>query len=568
MDQEAKSQPRSWQSPRALHASIVAPFTWIVVATVSLSATNFVIAAQFVAYFPLAANDITSPVPDELLRLPVPADCLPNDLAQNWTSYTASWAAHYANPADELARRRLGLPTVAASQKPNVLVTKATRIAGTMRLPIADMQAYESDHFMLLSDVSADRAGEVVLMLENFYHVWTQFFFPLWKDREQWDHSGSSTTRRSLVKHRVVLFSDPARYQQVLSAEGPAALQSTGFYSDQRRVAFFHHGNSNDEATRMHELTHQLMSEATDARPRFRPGDRRDFWLVEGIACFMESTMMLDQYATIGGWQASRLSFARSRVLSFGDDFPLVQMQGEGRAAVQQREDLSRWYSFAAAYTHRSIDEGNGAGLFSLLHRLGTIYQARVLPLARCDRDFDSGAIDGYLNLTDRDISPITHDKLVDLCMSRSQVTRQGIEKIAPQASLRWLELAFIPVTNDDVMRLCPNASTVEQLSLEATAIDDSIGGWLASASKLRELDLSNTRVSDKAIMMLPVSAPIETLWLTGSQVSDASIDKMIAMDKLQRVDLQRTGVSEVGISKLQSSRPGLIVNPLKIESP
>lgn len=534
----------------------------------SFQFTNHAAAARFVAYFPVVPGETTAPIAEDLLPLPVTSSCLPAPLAAAWKAYTDVWASHHASPDDPPIRLQLGLPSGDASAKPSVVVGSGRSMAATMRLPILEMQRYETEHFTLLSDCSADRATDVILKLERFYHVWTQLFFPLWKERDHWDHSQAASSRRNAIKHRVVLFANAARYQQILSTEGPVVSRSTGFYSDLKRIAFFHDGSGDDSATRVHELTHQLMSEATDARPRYRPGDRRDFWLVEGIACFMESTMFHDHYATIGGWQASRLSFTRHRVLSFGDELPLALLQGEGRAVVQQRNDLSRWYSFAAAYTHRIIDEDDGEGLLNLLHRLGTVYQIRVLPLAGCDQDFSQEALTDYLNLSDQDLTPITHDQLTDLCLSRTDVTHEGLEMIAPQSALKWLELAFVPVGNEDLMRLSPQSSTIEQLNLEATGIDDSIADWIAGANRLREVDLSSTRISDVVIMRLPKTAPIETLWLTGSLVSDDSIDSIAGMEKLQRVDLQRTQVTPTGAASLKAARPDLKVNPLEIASP
>lgn len=599
MDQEAKSQRRISQLPRMHKASFNKPqhpsvsnsaacqsdhdsrphriacssrivFSMLRTCVLFLSFQfgNHANATRFVAYFSVAPGEKMTPIADDLLPLPVAANCLPGPIATAWKSYTDVWAAHHRSPDDPAVRIQLGLTSGDASAKPSVIVGSGRSMATTMRLSILEMRRYETEHFTLLSDCTADRATEVILKLERFYHVWTQLFFPLWKERDHWDHSQAASPRRNTTKHRVVLFANAARYQQILSSEGPIVSRSTGFYSDLKRIAFFHDGSGDDSATRAHELTHQLMSEATDARPRSRPGDRRDFWLVEGIACFMESTMFHDHYATIGGWQASRLSFARHRVLSFGDELPLSLMQGEGRSVVQQREDLSRWYSFAAAYTHRIIDEDNGAGLLNLLHRLGTVYQIRILPLAGCDQDFSQEALTDYLKLSDQDITPVTHDQLVDLCLSRTDVTRDGLEAIAPQSALKWLELAFIPIGNEDVVRLSPQSSTIEQLNLEATGIDDSLGDWIAGANRLREVDFSSTRIGDPVIMRLPKTAPIETLWLTGSLVTDGVIDSIVGMEKLQRVDLQRTQVTQAGVLRLKAARPDLKVNPLEIASP
>jgi len=118
------------------------------------------------------------------------------------------------------------------------------------------------------------------------------------------------------------------------------------------------------------------------------------------------------------------------------------------------------------------------------------------------------------------------------------------------------------------MVRFSPQSSTIEQLNLEATGIDDSLGDWIAGANRLREVDFSSTRIGDPVIMRLPKTAPIETLWLTGSLVTDGVIDSIVGMEKLQRVDLQRTQVTQAGVLRLKAARPDLKVNPLEIASP
>lgn len=534
-----------------------------------------VAAARFVAYFPLdaTATPIIADAVDGELTLPPQSERVPQKLRDQWEAYCDAWRRHHLNPSDQETRNRLGL----SAETMKVVQSNGRATAASMRLPSGELQRFETEHFVLLSDVNAERATEILREMERFYAVWTQLFFPLWRDRDQWDHTIKLPRPRISTKHRVVLFRDVARFAEVLRAEGPGVAQSTGFYSDLKRITFMvddtEAAAGENTATRYHELTHQLLTEATDARARVRPGERRDFWLVEGIACYMESLNLRATDATVGGWQASRLQYARHRVLGTGDDLPLGDLIGDGRLAVQQRTDLARWYSFSAAYAHRMIDHDNGTGLIDALDRLSAVYQVRVSPFlaASVNHEASEGmqgqtvALSSYLQLGDADFSAAGTDRLLDLCLTRTAVTADGLSKIEPQQNLRWLDLSFLPVDNKEVLRLCVSASSLEQLSLEATRVDDSIRQWLSQAERLRELDLSSTAIGDATIVALPETLPIETLWLTGSKITDASIDRIIAMKSLQRVDFQRTGVSGIGLNRLIASRPDLQINPLEI---
>lgn len=537
-------------------------FLLVVLAT--MSSGQIAAAAQFTAYFPLP-SDVARGTAAIRSPLPPQTEAMAAGPYGQWQAYCSVWRKHHQEPSDASVRVRLGI----ASDQAAVSVSSGRSAAASMRLPLMDMRRVETEHFMLLSDAPQERASQVVRDLERFYQVWTQLFFPLWKDREHWDRAEKSSRPRAAVKHRVVLFSNAARYAAVLRGVGPGVGQSSGFYSDLKRITFFHDDDGDDMATRFHEITHQLMSEATDAKPRLRPGEQRDFWIVEGIACYMESATFHEDHATVGGWQASRLQFARQRVLGLNDVMPLESLADEGRRAVQQRQDLSRWYSFAAAYTHQLADQDDGGGWTGVLQRLAQVYQINPSALAvGLEPPVPQESLNEYLHLDDEQIEPVLHDRLAALCLTRTAVTSAGLKKIASQRSLKWLDCSFLGIDSADVIRLSPRSSTIEQLSLEATRVDDLIGDWLADASQLRELDLSSCSIGDAVIAKLPRAAPIETLWLTGSRVSDSSIDTIAAMATLQRVDVQRSAVSEQGLARLRAARNDLQINPLEVASP
>lgn len=523
-------------------------------------------AARFVAYFPLSAETITTAPGDELSEQngdtsqPPSHPGLAESTWASWAQYGDTWQQHFRDPADVAVRQRLGLGD------DDVVIREGNATASeTAGLPRGRTLRFETKHFIVVTQLPRQRIESIARDLERYYWVWTQLFFPLWRDRDTWDQATKSTRPRLTTKHRVVLLADAAQYAAVLRNVGPGVEQSTGFYSDLRRVTYLR-ADEGDGATRCHELTHQLLAEATGSRLKGRPGERRDFWLVEGIACYMESCQFNIHSASIGGWQASRLQYARHRVLAQGDDMPLPQLASEGRLQVQRRGDLSRWYSFAAAYVHQMIDNDDGQGLVDCLAQLAAVYQTSGIVIAGRDRGNDTPtALANYLTLDDQQLTPIAFDGLERLCFARTKTTAAGLSQIVPQSHLKWLDLAYLPITGDDVKRLCADPSSLEQLSLEATAIDDSIRTWIATAKSLAELDLSSTSAGDLVIDMLPSAAPIKTLWLTGSRVSDSSINRIAAIPTLQQVDLQQTQVTESGIARLRAARPQLKINPLQV---
>lgn len=530
-------------------------------------------AARFIAVVPQATSaaggDFSSAAAEQAARPPVSgasADPL-------WLEYLAAWQQHFDDPADAQARQRLGLPAAeAVAVEVGDGTGLARSLARSLRVRWSQPLRVETDHFLILADAPREAAVEIAIDLERYFAVWTQLFFPLWKDRQRWEQTSRRSAARGAVmggKLRVVVFRDPDQYAAALAAEGPAISRSTGYYSSSARLMFLRQSRSGEDsgeavATRYHELTHQLLAEATESRLRVPPGERQDFWLLEGIACYMESTAIAGGLATVGGWESSRLQFARHRALVSGQMLPLRQLQSLGRQAFQRHAELAQLYAFASAYCHQLIDRDDGEGLGDLLSRLAKLYQVRFAgtPLPPPAEPSDLAE---YLRLDETRLTPVARDDLRDLCLARCSLQPEALRRITPQRSLNWLDLTGLSVQSADVTRLYPNPASLRQLSLEATAVDDDLADWLGGAETLEELDLSWTRVGDACLASLPATAPLETLWLTGSQISDRSLDRIAAIKSLQRVDLQRTAVTAAGRQRLRELRPDLTLDPLEL---
>jgi hypothetical protein len=262
-------------------------------------------------------------------------------------------------------------------------------------------------------------------------------------------------------------------------------------------------------------------------------------------------------------------------VLATGDSLGLAELDSWSRAEFLRANELTRSYAFASAHAHRIADRADGTGWTELLTRLARIYQIRTTsplppipkPNAR-GRDADANELRDYLTLTDDTLTPIARDDLVQLCLARCPLDPESLRRIPPQRDLRWLDLTAIPVTTSDVTRLLPDPANLEQLSLEATAVDVGLAEWLSQARSLTELDLSWARVDDAVIAALAEAAPLDTLWLTGTGVTDASLERIASIKTLRRLDVQRTAVTEAGRQRFRGRRPDVTLDPLKLVTP
>lgn len=489
------------------------------------------------------------------------------------SAFTKLWQAHHADPANAAVRRALALPP----QKVTEPLVRPGRGAPPILAwrPRTYLQS-ETPHFVLYS--TADRAMTIAVAerLERFYWVWSQVFFPLWEGRTDIRRGiqGSGGIGSGNDKLQVVLFRDFDSYVQNLQRHVPGVERSTGFYSDQQRCTFLFAGQGADPATWYHELTHQLLREATRSKLRVadRPGEAAEFWLIEGIASYMESVRFAPSYALVGGWESPRLQYARYRWLSAGDRMTLAELVPDGRQRVQQLEDIARWYAHAAAYTHLLMDNGLDDGRASVLAKLLELHDVPLLPGETTDQAAEipveaaTQQMQNFLALDDeRLFAPDPRIPLQSICLGHTRVTATGLGRIAPQTQLRWLNLSYLPVDTQEVRRLVADAAALDQLSLEKTNIDDRISALLAAAAKLTELDLSFTPVGDQAMQSLHADAPLETLFLTGTKVGDAAVTQITERKTLQQIDVQRSEVSEATLEELKRQHPNVTFNPLQL---
>lgn len=503
--------------------------------------------------------------------------------SSGWKSYRRLWQAHHADPANPVIRRFLGLPLKADFESTAKRGRAAPRWLGWKAGSYAQV---DTTHFVLYSRANREDSMRVAEDLERCYWVWTQMFFPLWESNAQVSlalkdmgdevsvvsflesNPQRITARRKL---RVVLCSDAEEYRKVLGAT-PGVELSTGFYSDKYQTVLLFASDQDDPATRRHELVHQLFREATrSGLGRSQPAANEGFWLIEGIAGYFESLHLGPEVATVGGWDASRLQFARYRLLVGGDSMSMDELRQDGRETAQARSDIARWYAHAILRTHQLLDGGNVRDRRWVYDQLATRY--RIKSDAETEGvgvnwDELDRSVSKFLIVDDQHLSGnLVSYPIQQLCLAGCEVSETGLQTIPVSSSMQWLDLSHLPIGNAAVQRLVPDPGKLEQLNLEATRIDSGLDKWLRRAMNLNEVDLSWTKADDVAMKSLEDAAEITTLWMTGTQISDQSVAVIMRMPDLKSVDVQRSKISDEGVKQLQSGRPQLEVNPLELRT-
>lgn len=476
------------------------------------------------------------------------------------------WRAIREDPADGRVRRLLGLPS---GNTARVSVRPGREAPVVLGWPPRSFLVAQSQHFRIYSTAPKHKTTELAENLERFFEVWSQVFFQQWTTSEQLCSRISQQQPIGLPKstYDVVLFGDREAYVRAFGAETSAAQQSTGYYSPEKKLTLLFDGPGADPETRYHEVTHQLLQQASP-NVVAAPGEQAGFWIVEGIASYMESIWFDDSFATIGGWQSPRLQYSRARLLPTKQAPDLEAIIKLGREPFQANEKLAALYSTIASYTHMLMENQQSRTL--LQQYLKSVYQGREQPehlLGRFADKPSAGQLIAFLQLSPDISRPVLRPehKLDVLCLGRTQASPPWLSQLSPQAGLTWLDLSHLDVRSSDVVRLLGGGTQLRRLSLEATKIDDGIGTTLNSQQRLEELDLSFTEISDETISQLRTLDSLETLWLVGCPLTDTSISTLKSLRSLKMLDVQRTSITDAGLEELKISNPRLQLNPLQL---
>jgi hypothetical protein len=107
---------------------------------------------------------------------------------------------------------------------------------------------------------------------------------------------------------------------------------------------------------------------------------KNNFWIVEGIACYMESLAAHDdgRYFTLGGADAGRMAAARHRLLEDKFYVPLAELVHVGMESLQQDTRIAKLYSQCSGLADFFMHDGNGRYREALIHYLVAIYSGHA----------------------------------------------------------------------------------------------------------------------------------------------------------------------------------------------
>ncbi|TWT39274.1 leucine-rich repeat domain-containing protein [Blastopirellula retiformator] len=471
------------------------------------------------------------------------------------------------NPDHTEARRILGYRQVGGVWRRPGVTTRVKQLRldhPKFPWPARTYWLIESPHFEISTNHSEQAGLELAEKLEQLYSAWEQIFFDYWSNSRQLkSYFDGATPSPSRKKFHIAYFRSRQEYVDYLTPLEPQAAMTLGIYLFKKEEAyFFASDDPAAQSTWLHEATHQLFHEYRSAPAEI--GTTANFWAIEGAALYMESVRMFDGYCTIGGFDASRLQFARNRRLVGEFHLPVGELTGLSREQLQKHPDIRPLYSEAAGLAHYWMDGDAAQYRRPFIDYLRTIYLGRdhARSLEETTGLSPSQIDDSYARFLQVDDAMLEQldpaGPTVDLALGRTAVTDEGMTSIGKLPQLTWLDLTGTKVTSAGVRQL--QTPQLRDLGLGGTATTDAATPSIAKLAKLGELDLSGTAITDAGLKPLAQLDQLQILRLAVTRITDAGLAELARCAQLRALDLRRTLTTPAGVAKIKQAIPSLQV--------
>ena len=421
-------------------------------------------------------------------------------------------------------------------------------------------------HFEIESNASEAKTRFLAEQLERWHEVWRQVFFEYWSSPaavKNW-MAGKGSLRMSKKRFRVVFCKDRAEYLKQLTPLVRGVAVSTGYYSADQHASFFYDGNEKVQDTWRHELTHQLFRESGGAKGVNL--ENQFIWLDEGIATYFESLKDFGGYVTLGGFDASRMQYARIRRILENFHVPMSELSQIGRKELQKHPDLVRLYSQSAGLTDMLMNDQSGANEERLGDFIRLVYKGRLKKgtfekvigksFEELDRRYEEYLIVDS-ELVERGIAD--PEKLTELSVPGAKLRTLAYEAIGECKNLTWLDLSRNGVSLNQMEKL-RDCQKIDQLILTECRFSSNSLRGLEFFPTLNDVDLSGSSVNDDHLASFRNLSSLKMLRLTATAISDVGLMRLAAVPNLEEIDVSRTRVTDAGVANFRAIRPGVKV--------
>jgi hypothetical protein len=234
-----------------------------------------------------------------------------------------------------------------------------------------------TEHYLVKTNHSLERGVQLAKKLEDYYGLFFQLmagFFNSPDQVQQLFAGGAARPPATNRQHVVHYYKERDEYLAALRLETTQPIEITrGMYFPRNGIAFFFFDPENDDdSTLYHEATHQLLS---GSRPKAGEiGMKANFWIIEGIACYMESFHREGDRFAVGDPRHGRIQAARAHLVNDNYHVPLREFTRMGMYPYQNSPNIRKNYSQGAALTHFFMHYDDGRYREALIEHLSQMY--------------------------------------------------------------------------------------------------------------------------------------------------------------------------------------------------
>ena len=255
----------------------------------------------------------------------------------------------------------------------------------------ASARKFETEHYQIRSTASFEETVRLARRLEKFHHFWSFFFLPMTMSEKEAAAAVRIGKRPEAKPHRIALFRNRAEYlDAALKLDAAAGVSSGGYFASEKTVFVYLPDPNNPDETPFdvmvaHEETHQLFAES----PRTKKGSRRDgllagvgsnYWVLEGIATYMETFTERPNGCAVGGLKSYRFLRAKERVEEPGGLLPLSEFCALGKRSFQEHPNLPALYTESSGLAHFLLHAEEGRFRTAFFDTIFLVYRDEAAP--------------------------------------------------------------------------------------------------------------------------------------------------------------------------------------------
>lgn len=138
-------------------------------------------------------------------------------------------------------------------------------------------------------------------------------------------------------------------------------------------------------------------------------------------------------------------------------------------------------------------------------------------------------------------------------------LTADGIGHLSGMRKLKELEITTSKLSDAALSRL-RSLTSLEYLALEGNSFSDAGLANLQDMTQLKELFIGNgdIELTDDGLAHLKRLTSLEFLSIQNHPITDRGLDHLKGMHKLREIDIKGTGITDDGVKKLQEALPSL----------